>query len=437
MASQAAISVLNGQDARTVLAASSTKPGHAYVRNHLRRFLGEKSIVALSGKEWKLYRNAVHKSFTPAALEQSQQAMNAVGKTLSDSLLKAIEESPNKCLKRTVHPLCKMATMDVFGSAVLGVDFHSCSRLKLPAVAAAFEYLGEEFERRLKSPFDLTTSFYSIPTSKNGDYAQHRNLVRNYVQKQVDLAQQRIENETRQDLLINIVKAAQQEKETVDAGAVCDTALTLLFAGYDTTSIALTYSTYLLAKNPGVQTTCLEEINSIWKEDDSELSGPDQLPYTKAVVMESLRLFAPVTTISRVLEKDLTLRGHHIPKDTPVYLPVWLINRNEMNFESPLEMRPDRWVRQTQTGSWEERPSDDMESSDIAPGNRSAFVSFGAGARNCVGKNFAMREAVSLLAMLMRKIEFQLVEENYQVTPKLKLLQEPHDGLPMVLKRRV
>jgi cytochrome P450 len=263
--------------------------------------------------------------------------------------------------------------------------------------------------------------------------------------EQILVAQMRLNDggATKQDLLANILEAATGSEDTDDiADSVFDMSITLLFAGYYTTSITLSYDIYLLAKNPAVQETCLEEIESVLGNGDQPecLSSYDALPYTKAVVLESLRLHAPAPLGFRVLNKEIILHDRRLPKGTRVPLPIHFIQTHEMNFPSPMEMRLDRWVRFNDTAgsgsNWEERPSDDSESSDIASVSQDAFLAFSSGARDCPGKHFALREAVTLLAFTIRRVKFELVKDSYEVIPKVKVLQEPNNHLPMTIRRR-
>lgn len=117
-------------------------------------------------------------------------------------------------------------------------------------------------------------------------------------------------------------------------------------------------------------------------------------------------------------------------------------------------MLPERWVRRRKNvnnsdaplaipnvSEWEDRPSDEEDStssSEIPAGNKDAFCVFsGTGARNCVGKVLAMQESVTLLAMLLRKCKFELIDPNYEVKPFVcAVVQQPKDGLPMKISKR-
>lgn len=538
------VSVLRGEDAKKVMCSSSFRKSVWIVNSHTRQLLGQNTLLALMGKEWRHYRSAVHKSFTSGVVKQSRPFVYQIGNTLVDALLSKIKEtelssvevddysngddsshdetipSSNPLATSTgastavpvdILPLMKMATIDVFGLVALrsnGVDFGCTRNLELSPIASAFDTLTTEYSARMKRPWDPFSFLYSLPTKANRDYHSKQKMIRSFVAEQIAKTRARISNndigEGQQDakkeqcdMLTNLIKAADSEmaqRQTEMSNKAHDEALgdvlvTLLFAGYDTTSIALTYALYLLAKNPTKKAKCLAEIDAVFASDKfpGEINsmstgktlppGPDEFPYTKGVIMETLRLFPPAPSTSRTIEKPINFKTKNsrnedtiltLREGQMVMLPIWSIQRSELNYPRPNEMIPERWVRRKrklqnsksckyETSIWEVRPEDDSrdetdaqcdtvdatvdeeedEDASIAPANRDAFCSFAAGARNCVGKNLAVEESVILLACLVHKLSFDLVSETYEATPLLHaVVQQPDDNLPMIVRPR-
>lgn len=497
--SRPTLSILLGKHVKAVLSTSSYRESNPLMDRHNHNFLGPKGLTALNGKQWKLYRSAVHKSFTPSALKQSQRCIHIVGNTLVRSLLQKIQQEEHNTttirsvggegsITEAVLPLMKMATIDVFGLAIMDVNFQCCEKLELTPVASAFEFLAEEYTRRLKTPWDPASWLYNLPTKANRHHLEQRTFIRGFIATQISRAKDKIKDENEgvgngssgtgrlhdeassggAELLKNILKTAAaeaakenvktNEAEGVSESGILDLVMTLLFGGYDTTSITLSYALYLMATHPEIQQECLKEIDMIVPKTPRATSLPDdndsmfvlddpirQLPYTHAVVMETLRLFPPAPVTLRTLEKPMELDGKVFPEGTNVMVPIWSIQRDARNFSRPLEMIPTRWVSRRQKttvmdgeSDWEERsPKDDHDDSSVPPGDRDAFCVFAAGARNCVGRKLALQEAVTLLAVLVRNLQFTLIEEGYEVTPKLcSVVQQPEHGLPMIISVR-
>jgi cytochrome P450 len=94
--------------------------------------------------------------------------------------------------------------------------------------------------------------------------------------------------------------------------------MSLLFAGYDTTSITLTYALYLISQHALVESRCLDEINSL-----SSFDTLDDLGYCRGALYETLLLFPPGPATYRTLQKSIELRGGIvIPAGTKGFVPI-------------------------------------------------------------------------------------------------------------------
>jgi cytochrome P450 len=469
-----AVSVLLGSHVKTILNSSSYRESFFLFDHHLNHFLGPKSLASLMGKEWKIYRSAVHKSFTPAALLEAQRGIVRVGNALVESLLKKIGSSDSSLIQQPLLPLMKMATIDALGLSVLDVHFECCQKLEMAPFASGFEFLIKDYERRMTTPWDLTTWIYQLPTPANLKHREKRSLVRNYIAEQIDVAKTKLgafngknesgkEGANHSNLLTNILTVAKAEADRnggqsgISESGMLDLVMMLLFAGYDTTSITLSYALYLVSTHPEIERECLEEINNVMPEGGEELQDPSkQLPYTEAVILETLRLFPPAAETFRTLEKSVELalpaadgkagklEKIILPEKTHVFVPIWSVQRDARNFPKPLETHPTRWVQPREGGApngesrWEERPgNDDGGSTGVPSANRDAFCAFAAGGRNCVGRKFALSEAITIFAKLLQKLKFELVEEGYVAEPtRLAVIQEPSGGLVMNISSR-
>jgi len=252
---QPSLTVLLGRDAKAVLTASSYRESIKLLDLHNEQFLGLKALTALMGKEWRMYRSAVHKSFTPGALQLSQRAINQVGTTLSNTLLKALSNgNDNDKKQQPVLPLMKMATMDVFGLVAMDVEFQCCQQLELTPVASAFEHLTNEYTRRMTTPWNPASWLYNIPTKANRYHRAQRGLIRKFIADQIAATRIRIAHEEqatttdkstankKQDLLTNILHTANAKETSQNGGdpteeanlsdeAITDILMTLLFGG--------------------------------------------------------------------------------------------------------------------------------------------------------------------------------------------------------------
>lgn len=230
----------------------------------------------------------------------------------------------------------------------------------------------------------------------------------------------------------------------------------------------MSYSLYLLSQHKEEREICLAEIDAVMddagrradgrcRDEDGPVLHIEQLQYTKAVVLESLRLYPPAPMTSRSLERDLDIDGHVIPGKTHISIPIWSVHRDERNFPFPDHFLPKRWVERVvpddsdrdshgNSITWVDRTgardrSEEVEQEctspeDVPPANLDAFCAFSGGARSCPGRKIAVQESVTVLAYLLRNFSFEALD-GYEIKPKqASFIQRPEDDLPMTIRLR-
>ena len=169
----------------------------------------------------------------------------------------------------------------------------------------------------------------------------------------------------------------------------------LLFAGVDTTSNTMQWALYLLSKNPDKQEKLYQEIASVLQPG----SQPDaqslaQMPYLKACIRETLRLYPVLSNMSRKLEEDIILQGYRIPANTQIEFAAYYMSRSEEHFPDASSFKPERWLRDAKnTPSEVQYPF--------------ASIPFGFGTRMCVGRRIAELEMHLLLAQLVQQFQMK------------------------------
>ena len=128
------------------------------------------------------------------------------------------------------------------------------------------------------------------------------------------------------------------------------------------------------------------------------------LPYTQAVINETLRLYPPAYVTGREAIRDTTIGGTRIPKRHIVLISMYTTHRDPRFFPEPDAFRPERWL----DGLEKRLP-------------RGAFIPFGMGSRKCVGASFAMMEATLLLATIARRWRFELAAGEIGTHPSITL----------------
>lgn len=182
-------------------------------------------------------------------------------------------------------------------------------------------------------------------------------------------------------------------------------AMDLLMGGVDTTSSALVGILLNMAKNPEKQSRLRAEIESKLKEPTQEFTFDDMksLPYLRAFIRESLRVYPVFFGNFRATGADLVLDGFCVPKGTRVMMNSNLLSKDECHYTRAEEFLPERWLRQRHNETCAEKIIDENQSPFV-------YLPFGFGPRMCAGKRIVDMELELTVSNLVRNFQ---VEYNY------------------------
>jgi cytochrome P450 len=199
-----------------------------------------------------------------------------------------------------------------------------------------------------------------------------------------------------------------------------DEVMTLLLAGHETTANALTWAFYLLSQHPDAEASLHAELDTLG---DAPFGTDDvqRLPYSRAVLAESFRLYPPAYILGRRALGEYTLGNHTIAPRTIVLMSQWLVHRDPRWWPEASTFRPERWLP---GGS----------ALDLAR-PRFSYFPFGAGTRVCIGEQFAWMEGILALATIARRWTLRLLEGHRVVPQPIVTLRAKH-GMRMVVHSR-
>ena len=170
--------------------------------------------------------------------------------------------------------------------------------------------------------------------------------------------------------------------------AIRDELVTMVVAGHETVASALTWTLMLLAEHPAHQDRLRAEVRAAGSVPTVELRAA--MPWTRAVVDESLRLFPPGWVLSRRATAPDVLGGREVPAGTTAIISPWLLHRSPEAWPDPERFDPNRFHGGTPTTA------------------RADYLPFGLGPRLCIGRDFALVELTVLLAELLRDHQVSL-----------------------------
>ncbi|KAK6005955.1 hypothetical protein QM012_006365 [Aureobasidium pullulans] len=169
---------------------------------------------------------------------------------------------------------------------------------------------------------------------------------------------------------------------------------------HDVVAITLRAVVYYLAKNMNMQKKLQKEIDDAQLSTPSKYSEITSLEYLLAVTNEALRIHPSTGLIlERTTPKGgVLLHGKHIPEGTIIGVNCWVVNRDKGIFgEDADTFRPERWL-----------DNDPQQISKM----RTNMFTFGAGARNCIGRNLAMMQLTKIIVELYRNFDITLADPN-------------------------
>ena len=219
------------------------------------------------------------------------------------------------------------------------------------------------------------------------------------------------------DLATKIMTTADPETgRGFDTGEMVDQVAIFFLAGHETSASALAWALYLLASHPDVQDRVVDEAAQLG--DVPDFSVLSQLGFIRDVFRETLRLYPPVPMMVRESMCPEDMRGRNVAPGAQIVLSPWHLHRHERIWDRPDDFDPDRW--QTDAGR---------------ACARDGFIAFSAGPRACPGAGFAMAEGVLMLAMLVAKFRFSMVDGRVPV-PVAHLTVRAKDGIWLRVDRR-
>jgi unspecific monooxygenase len=380
---------------------------------NLRPLAGDGLFTAYNHEpNWQLAHDVLAPGFSREAMEAYHGMMLAVAGRLT------AHWDHEAAAGRTVDVPGDMTklTLETIARTGFGHDFGSFERDRPhPFVTAMVGTL--TYAQRLNSvPAPLAPLLLRTAARRNAaDMA--------YLNRTVDdlVAERRLSGRGDGDLLDRMLETAHPETGgKLSAENVRKQVITFLVAGHETTSGALSFALYYLARHPEIAARARAEVDRVWA--GTERPGYDQvakLRYVRRVLDESLRLWPTAPAFAREALRDTVLADDH-----PMLRGAWALVLTPM-----LHRDPEVWGEDA-----ERFDPDRFEPAAVRSRPPHTFKPFGTGARACIGRQFALHEATLVLGLLLRRYDL-LPDPAYQLSVTERLTMMP-EGLRLGLERR-
>ncbi|MBA0689689.1 hypothetical protein Goari_007406 [Gossypium aridum] len=205
-----------------------------------------------------------------------------------------------------------------------------------------------------------------------------------------------------------VLEELQKEGTILTEAIALDLMFVLLFASFETTSLALTLAIKFLSDNPSVLNTLTDEHEAILRNRENTDSGLTwkeykSMRYTFQFINETVRLANIVPGIFRKTLREIQFKGYTIPAGWAVMVCPPAVHLNPAKYQNPLTFNPSRW-----------------QGTEINGASKN-FMAFGGGMRFCVGTDFTKVQMAVFLHCLVTKYRWEPIKGgNVLRTPGLQ-----------------
>jgi cytochrome P450 len=383
-------------------------------------FLLGRGLVLIDGLTWVKHRKIVSHVFEVDKLKTMVKKMAACTSSMLENWQELVAQADSHGKEIDVHVEFSTLTSEIISHAVFGSSYNEGKKV--------FE-LQRELQQMV-AKVDLSIfipGIQYIPTKKNR-YAWK--IDRRLKEILHSIIQARLETKTTtgtdvgygNDLLGIMLAANQKElggsQRNLSMNEIMDECKTFFFGGQESTANLLTWAVFLLAINPEWQEVLRKEVLSFCGTHIPDANMLSRMKSMTMVLNETLRLYPPATMIIRHACKEMKLGQFSLPKGASLTLPILAMQHDEKLWGPDAKLfNPERFAEGTSRAA-------------IHP---NAFIPFSLGPRNCVGQNFSMLEAKTVLAMILQRFSFSL-SPLYKHSPNYIITLEPKNGMQIIFK---
>ena len=360
-----------------------------------------KGLLSSDGNLWQHQRRLAAPHFTPRRVQDYD--------ALIVSLVRKEVDRWQDDTTFDIHPNMMNLMLRIVTRTMFDADAESAVEIMERSLNLLLEEMAHRFRRPVLIP-DW------VPLPSNRRYLKAISEIDGVVDR---LIQERRKDGTegRTDYLSSLIVSKDANEQPLSDKQIRDEAVTVLLAGHETTALTMTWAFYLLSRHQEIQAKVIAEIASELGKRDASNADIPKLKLTRAVIMESMRLYPAGWMFGREATEDCEIKGYFCPKGTQILIAPWVLHRDSRHYENPDEFRPERWL----DGLAQRLP-------------RYAFLPFGGGPRICVGNNLAMLETTLCLATILQRGSIEWRGDG-PVEPYPSATLIPQGGVHIAFKR--
>ena len=455
------VSTASYQMAQHILVSDQRKYKKFPPNSILKRLYGS-SVLTNEGQAWQRQRLLMHQVFSKKQVGNYQDIFVSHSAELASKWSTQIDQIHSP-VSINIYPDLLNVFLDIIGHAVIGHQFHALEG-KTDGVFADVNYL---ISQSTKPQHQFTSWWKYIPTPSNRRLSKSFRVVDDFIYSLIQERSQRLrqsEADPRNilDLLLTTTELIDQERVKLTQKEVRDNLLAIILNGHETVATSVSFTLYLLALYPRKLAIAQSEADHWFalSQDQAELNPLSELTYIDSVINESLRLYPPMVGLQRISKQPDILGEWSIPANQVIGIPLVPLHLSEELFgQQPEQFRPERYLEtgpeqkssSTETTSnWHSNSEGTCPFSSIFKSQLSRQeeakalprlpLSFGDGARKCLGEHFARAEMKVAIATLIHRFNFA-VPPDKKHEPELGkfglfISMFPKEGMELILSHR-
>ncbi|PUZ62387.1 hypothetical protein GQ55_4G353300 [Panicum hallii var. hallii] len=383
-------------------------------------------IFATDGEKWKHQRKLASHEFSTKVLREFS---SVVFRTNATKLADTISSAATNRTIINMQDLLMKTTMDSIFKVGFGFELNTLSGSDELSIqfSNAFDEANSLVYHRYVDLFWQLKRYFNI--GSEAKLKRNIQIIDGFVMKLIHQKREQMngqDNRAREDILSRFIIQSKKDPQTMNNRYLRDIVLNFLIAGKDTTGNTLTWFFYMLCKNPIVQDKVALEIKESVEWDTEENNTEDftarlnegaidKMHYLHAAISETLRLYPAVPVDNKMADEDDVLpNGYRVIKGDGMNYMIYAMGRMTYLWgEDAEDFRPERWLV---NGVFQQE-------------SPYKFVSFNAGPRICLGKEFAYRQMKIMAATLIHFFRFKQADESKDATYKTMFTLHMDKGL--------
>lgn len=372
----------------------------------LKKQLGN-GLLTSEGEYWLKQRRAIQPGFHRKRLEGISTIMVAEINKYLDEVFDVYAETGKEVdiAKEMTELAFKIVSKSLFGTEVEDDKLEVIEEI----VSQSQQFLVDQVRKPMLKPwFHISGAYKRNEAIK----AQGDALIMEIIKERL------ASTEEHSDLLDMLIQTRYEDGSGMTDQQLLEEAVILYVAGHETSANAMAWMWYLLAIHPEIEEKVLQSVDESIGDQDPSFEKLRDLGYCLQVVEETMRLYPPAWVIDRKPLSDDEFEGIPIKKENDVLCFIYGVHRSKRYWEDPETFDPERFTAENKA---KQVPF--------------SYMPFGGGPRLCIGNNFALMEMQFVLAMMIKRYRFKVVEnQEIDINPMITL--RPRHGIKVIVKKR-